>query len=78
MLIQPVHFGSDCGPACMCGGTIYGYRVEPHSAGPRVDAQCYTCHAVDFFYPTIAPETAAECSALHRAAKSATDVPLFI
>jgi hypothetical protein len=69
-LITPVHFGTDQGPACDCGGTIYGYRVQPHPAGPRVDAQCYGCHAVDYFYPRNEPQSAAECSQQHRDAKA--------
>ena len=64
-LLTPVTFGSDQGARCTCGGTIYGYRVM----GERVDTQCYTCHATNYFNPYTMPQTAAECSQAHRASQ---------
>jgi hypothetical protein len=62
-------FGTDNGPRCTCDGTIYAYQVsEGH-----ITVQCVGCHAYDYVALDTKPMTAAECSALHRAARRELD-----
>lgn len=63
-----LEFYSDCGPRCLCGGTIYGY-TKPNRQG-TVKTFCYTCHTEGRFYPTGDLATAADYSAEHRDAFS--------
>jgi hypothetical protein len=63
-------FGTDnAAPCWSCDGTIASYTVDDTVS--LVDVYCHGCHRRDLFTrPDVAPpETAAECSAMHRGSR---------
>ena len=43
-------FGTDNGPACTCGGTVYGYRIQgTFPNADTVESCCIACGARDYF-----------------------------
>lgn len=56
-------FGTDHGPPCTCGGTVYTYEVNRNN----IKFQCNGCHTYGYLrVQDKPPTTAEECSALHR------------
>ncbi len=71
-------FGTDnAAPCWSCQGTIASYTVDDTVS--IVDVYCYGCHWRDLFTrPTnTMPDTAAECSAMHREARARNRLGMF-
>lgn len=65
-----INFYSDNGSPCYrCNGTIFEYTMN--TSIYLIELKCFTCRAVDVFSAPrgVAANTAAECSALHRASR---------
>lgn len=62
-------FGTDMGPECDCGGTIYSYHVvQTTTHGPRpymMQAFCYGCHKVTTHAIASMPANAPEARVAH-------------
>lgn len=67
MITIRTDFGTNNGPPCTCGGTIYTYQVQKGS----ITTQCNGCHRYDYVRVRhTQPVTAVECSALHRSSQT--------
>jgi hypothetical protein len=62
-LDESLVYGTDKGPRCRCGSTVFGYGV---TAAGRVVVQCIDCHSLHYIDCASAPNTAKEFLRLHR------------
>ena len=70
LILAGADFASDSATPCKkCGSTLAAYRLDREPDGcRRVDVQCASCYAVDYFFPRDTPATVIECTRMHKEA----------